>query len=154
MSFTPLDGLPMATRPGARDPGVVLWLLRAQGWSAERVEHFLYHGGDIRALLASGSEGARLAVAYFVRSVTIGVTPLAGALGGIDGLVFTGGIGEDSAAVRGGVLDGLGWLGFAPNAAANAGGGPLLTLPATARPAYAIATDEEAVIARNTFALL
>jgi acetate kinase len=67
--------------------------------------------------------------------------------------VFTGGIGEHSAAVRGGVLDGLGWLGFAPDATANAGDGPLLTLPASARPAYAIATDEEAVIACHTFAL-
>ncbi len=164
MSLTPLDGLPMATRPGALDPGVVLWLLRHKGWSAGRIEHFLYHecglaglsgeGGDVRALLASAAPAARLAVDYFVQHVATAAGALAAAMGGIDGLVFTGGIGEHSAAVRGGVLDRLGWLGFAPDPAANAAGGPLLTKSDSTRPAYALATDEEVVIARHTLAVL
>ncbi len=164
MSLTPLDGLPMATRPGTLDPGLVLWLLRQKGWSADRIEHFLYHecglaglsgeSGDIRDLLASASPGARLAVAYFIHHVAVGAGGLAAAMGGIDGLVFTGGIGEHSAAVRAGVLDRLGWLGFAADPAANAGGGPLLTKPESTRPAYALATDEEVVIARHALALL
>jgi acetate kinase len=164
MSLTPLDGLPMATRPGSLDPGLVLWLLRQKGWSAERVEHFLYHecglaglsgeSGDIRALLASATSAARLAVEYFVQHVAVAAGALAVAMGGIDGLVFTGGIGEHSTAVRAGVLDRLEWLGFATDPAANARGGPLLTKPGSARPAYALATDEEAVIARHTLALL
>ena len=163
MAFTPLDGLPMGTRAGEIDAGVLLWLIRERGFSPDRLEQFLYRecglagisglSGDMRELLASNAPLARLAVEYFVYHAARAVAGLAGAMGGIDGLVFTGGIGEHSAPVRAAILDRVAWLGFALDAEANRDG-PLLTRADSGRPAYVIATDEELAIARHTAALV
>ena len=164
MGFTAVDGLPMGTRTGQLDPGVVLYLIQAKGYDAQAVERFLYHEGglkglsgvsnDMRDLEASDAPGAKLAIDYFVYRVTREVGALAAAMGGIDGLVFTAGIGEHSATIRGRVLEGLGWLGFALDAAANDRHGPLLTTPGSARRAYVVPTNEELMIARHTLAVL
>lgn len=164
MGFTALDGLPMGTRSGSLDPGVILWLQQQKGWSVDRVEHFLYEecglkglsgvSNDMRTLLASDAPPARLAVEYFVHHVAKTAAALAAGMGGLDGLVFTAGIGERSAEIRARVLRRLAWLGFVPDDAANQAGGPLLTRPGSPRPAYAIPTDEEIVIARHTLALV
>ncbi len=106
MGFTAVDGLPMGTRTGQLDPGVVLYLMQSQGFTAEQVERFLYHEGglkglsgvsnDMRDLEASDAPGARLAIDYFVYRIVRETGALAAAMGGIDGLVFTAGIGEHS----------------------------------------------------------
>jgi acetate kinase len=164
MGFTALDGLPMGTRPGSLDPGVILWLQQQKGWTVERVEHFLYEdcglkglsgvSNDMRTLLASSAPLAKLAVDYFVYHMVRTTAALAACMGGIDALVFTAGIGEHSPEIRARVLQRLEWLGFVLDAAANQAGGPCLTTAASARPAYVIPTDEEIVIARHTLALI
>jgi acetate kinase len=164
MGFTALDGLPMGTRPGSLDPGVIIWLQRQKGWTVDRVEHFLYAdcglkglsgaSNDMRTLLACEAPLARLAVEYFVYHVVRTAAALAASMGGIDGLVFTAGIGERSTEIRARVLRQLRWLGFSLDEAANQAGGPLLTRADSERAAYVIATDEEVVIARHTLALI
>jgi acetate kinase len=164
MGFTALHGLPMGTRPGSLDAGVILWLQQQKGWSADQVEHFLYAdcglkglsgvSNDMRTLLASEAPLARLAVEYFVYHVVRAVGALAAGMGGIDGLVFTAGIGERSPEIRARVLRRLDWLGFSLNEAANLADGPLLTGADSERPAYVIPTDEEIVIARHTLTLI
>jgi acetate kinase len=164
MGFTALDGLPMGTRSGSLDAGVILWLQQQKGWSVDRVEHFLYAdcglkglsgvSNDMRTLLASEAPLARLAVEYFVYHVARTAGALAASMGGIDGIVFTAGIGERSAEIRARVLHRLHWLGFSLDEAANQAGGPLLTRADSERPAYVIPTDEEVVIARHTLALI
>ena len=164
MGFTALDGLPMGTRPGSLDAGVILWLQQQKGWTVDRIEHFLYAdcglkglsgvSNDMRTLLANEAPSARLAVEYFVYHVARTAAALAASMGGIDALVFTAGIGERSAEIRGRVLRRLGWLGFLLDEAANLAGGPLLTRADSPRPAYVIPTDEEVVIARHTLALI
>jgi acetate kinase len=164
MGFTALDGLPMGTRSGSLDAGVILWLQQQKGWSIDRVEHFLYAdcglkglsgvSNDMRTLLASEAPLARLAVEYFVYHVARTTGALAASMGGIDGLVFTAGIGERSAEIRARVLQRLHWLGFSLDEGANQAGGPLLTRPDSPRPAYAIPTDEELVIAQHALALI
>ena len=164
MSFTALDGLPMGTRPGSLDPGVILWLQQQKGWTVDRVEHFLYDdcglkglsgvSNDMRTLLASTAPLAKLAVDHFVYHVARTVGTLAASMGGIDALVFTAGIGEHSPEVRARVLQRLEWLGFALDAVANQAGGPCLTTAASSRPAYLIPTDEEIVVARHALALI
>jgi acetate kinase len=164
MGFTALDGLPMGTRSGSLDAGVILWLQQQKGWNVDRVERFLYEecglqglsgvSNDMRTLLASEAPLAKLAVEYFVYHVVQTAGSLAASMGGIDGLVFTAGIGEHSPEIRGRVLRRLGWLGFVLDEAANQAAGPRLTRPDSLRPAYVIPTDEEIVIARHTLALL
>jgi acetate kinase len=164
MGFTALDGLPMGTRPGSLDSGVILWLQQQKGWNVDRVEHFLYEecglkglsglSNDMRTLLASDAPLARLAVDYFVYHVVQTTGSLAASMGGIDGIVFTAGIGERSPEIRERVLRRLGWLGFILDEPANHAGGPRLTRADSPRPAYVIPTDEEIVIARHTLALL
>jgi acetate kinase len=164
MGFTAVDGLPMGTRTGQLDPGVILYLLQAKGFDAKRIERFLYHEGglkglsgvsnDVRDLLASEVRGARLALDYFVYRIAREAGALAAAMGGIDGLVFTAGIGEHSPAIRGAVLEGLAWLGFELDAAANAAHGPLITTLASRLKAWVIPTDEELMIARHTLAVV
>ena len=164
MGFTALHGLPMGTRPGSLDAGVILWLQQQKGWSVDRIERFLYAdcglkglsgvSNDMRTLLASEAPLARLAVEYFVHHVACTAGALAASMDGIDGFVFTAGIGERSAEIRARVLRRLHWLGFSLDEAANQAGGPVLTRAASARPAYVIPTDEEAVIARHTLALI
>jgi acetate kinase len=164
MGFTALDGLPMGTRSGSLDAGVILWLQQQKDWSVDRVEHFLYEecglkglsgvSNDMRTLLASEVPLAKLAVEYFVYHVVRTAGALAASMGGIDGMVFTAGIGERSPEIRGRVLRRLGWLGFALDEAANQAAGQRLTRPDSLRHAYVIPTDEEIVIARHTLALL
>jgi acetate kinase len=164
MGFTALDGLPMGTRSGSLDAGVILWLQQQKGWSVDQVERFLYQdcglkglsgvSNDMRVLLASDVPLAALAVDYFVYHVVRTAGALAASMGGIDGLVFTAGIGERSPEIRARVLRRLGWLGFRLDEAANQAAGPLLTRPDSRLHAYVIPTDEEVVIARHALALV
>lgn len=154
----------MGTRPGSLDPGVILWLQQQKAWSVDQVEHFLYAdcglkglsgvSNDMRTLLASDAPLAKLAVEYFVYHVARTVAAMAASMCGIDGIVFTAGIGERSPEIRSRVLHRLRWLGFSIDEAANQAGGPLLTRADSSLPAYVIATDEEIVIARHAAALI
>lgn len=158
MGFSALDGLVMGTRAGQVDPGVLIHLMRTRGMDADALEALLGHrsgllgvsgiSADMRVLLASDAPEAAEAVALFVASVVGHVGAMAAAAGGLDGLVFTGGIGANSAPVRARVMAGLEWLGVAADPAANAAGGPVLTRPGSRIVAAAIETDEEAVIVR------
>ncbi len=122
MSFTPTDGLMMATRSGALDPAVVLYLLREEGMSVDAVEHLLNlesgllgvsgSSGDMRTLLASSDPAAQLAVQLFVYRVVTETGAMVAALGGVDALVFTGGIGTHQAQIRARVCEALAWLGI------------------------------------------
>jgi acetate kinase len=164
MGFTALDGLPMGTRSGSLDAGVILWLQQQKGWSVDQVEHFLYHdcglqglsgvSNDMRVLLASTAPLAALAVEYFAYHIARTAGALAASMGGIDGLIFTAGIGEHSPPVRAKVLRRLAWLGFDLDEAANEQGTGRITRVGSGRPAFVIPTDEERVIARETIRLL
>ena len=122
MGFTALDGLPMGTRPGQLDAGVVLYLMGEKGMTAKAIERFLYNecglkglsgiSNDVRELLANSNPRAKLALDYFIYRITLFTGMLAAAMGGIDGFVFTGGIGENAPAIRDAVVRRLSWLGF------------------------------------------
>ena len=164
MGFTAVDGLPMGTRTGQLDPGVVLYLLQAKGFDAGQVERFLYHDGglkglsgtsnDVRDLLASDTSGAARALDYLVYRIAREAGALAAAMGGIDGIVFTAGIGERSPAIRRRVMERLRWLGFELDSDSNERHGPLISNTGSRLKAYVIPTDEEQMIARHTLALL
>jgi acetate kinase len=164
MGFTPLDGLMMGTRGGTLDPGVVLHLQRALGHSLDDVERLLYHrsgllgvselSADMRTLLASDDPRAARAVEMFCYRAVREIGSLAAALGGLDALVFTGGIGENAGPVRERIVRPLAWLGIDLDAAANASNGPRITTSASRVAAYVIRTDEERTILRHTLALL
>jgi acetate kinase len=164
MGFSVLDGLPMGTRCGALDPGVLLHLLDARGMSAKELEKLLYResgllglsgvSGDMRDLLASELPGARLAVEFFVYRVARELGALAAVLGGLDGLVFTAGIGERAAAVRAGVVERSGWLGLTLDADANRRNATRISGTASRVEVLVVPTDEELVIARHTVAAL
>ncbi len=164
MGFTALDGLPMGTRCGALDPGVVLHLIRAYGMDADAIERLLYHdcglkgvsgiSNDMRDLLASPDPRAAQAIELFVYRIGRELGALTAALGGLDGLVFTAGIGERSAAIRTRVCARAGWLGIELDDDANRAGGPQISSAASKVAVYAIPTDEEAMIARHTLAVL
>jgi acetate kinase len=160
MGFTALDGLPMGTRCGQLDPGVVLYLLAQKGWSVEKVQNFLYRdaglrglsgvSNDVRDLLASEAPGARLALDYFVYRVGRELGSLAAALGGIDALVLTAGIGENSPEIRARICAAAEWLGVRLDEAANRGGGPRISISDSRVSAWVIPTDEEQMIAEHT----
>jgi acetate kinase len=160
MGLTALDGLVMGTRAGTLDPGVILYLLDELKMDARAIEDLLYRqsgllgvsgtSSDMRTLLASDNPRARFAVDLFCYRITRELGSLAAALGGLDALVFTGGIGEHAAPIRARVLRNAQWLGFALDATANEMNGPRLTRPRSRARAYAIATDEELMIARHT----
>ena len=162
--FTALDGLCMGTRPGALDPGVVLHLFHAMGMSAVDVASMLYKksgllgisgvSSDMRELLASKEPGAQLAVEYFVYRAAKEIGALAAALGGIDGLVFTGGIGENSSEIRQRICASSYWLGVALDERANGRKGPRISTPSSKVSAWVIPTNEELMIARHTGMLL
>lgn len=165
MGFTPLDGLLMGTRPGRLDPGLLLYLMRERGMSVPALEHLLYHecgllgvsGGissDMRTLFDSQAPAAKEAIALFVRSVVREIGSLAAVLGGVDALVFTGGIGEHAVQVRNAILDGCAWLGLEHDAISATGQSACLSLPGSRVLAWTIPTDENAVIARHALALL
>jgi acetate kinase len=160
MGFTALDGLPMGTRSGQIDPGVLLYLLNVNGWDAARLERFLYQecglkgisgiSNDMRDLLASEAPLARVAVDYFVYRIVRETGSLAAAMGGIDGFVFTGGIGENAVPIRSRVCQGLAWLGLELDDAANARNGPRISTAGSRVSAWVIPTDEERMIAHHT----
>jgi acetate kinase len=164
MSFSALDGLPMGTRVGDLDPAVVLYLLTARGMSAAEIERLLYTrsgllgvsgvSGDVRELLESDEPRARLALDYFAYRIARETGALAASLGGLDGVVFTAGIGEHAAPVRAAVCERLAWLGVRLDEAANARHGPRISATDSGIAVYVIATDEEGVIARETLATL
>jgi acetate kinase len=162
--FTALDGLCMGTRPGSIDPGVVLHLFQGLGLSAKEVETVLYKqsgllgisgiSSDMRVLLGRDEPGARLAVDYFVHRAVKEIGALAAVLGGLDGLVFTAGIGENSAEIRKRICAASAWLGIELDEAANERKGPRISRQDSRVSAWVIPTDEELVIARHTGALL
>ena len=164
MGFTALDGLPMGTRPGQIDPGVVLYLIAQKGMSAKQVENLLYResglkglsgvSNDMRELERSDAPGAALAIEYFVYRIALNAGMLAAALGGLDGFVFTAGIGENSPSIRARIAAKLDWLGVGIDAAANQAGGPLLSSPQGKIAVYVIGTDEELMIARHTVSFI
>jgi acetate kinase len=164
MGFTALDGLPMGTRPGQIDPGVILYLIAQKGMSAKDVENLLYResglkglsgiSNDMRDLESSAAPSAALAIEYFVYRIALNAGMLAAALGGLDAFVFTAGIGENSPNIRERVAAKLTWLGVDIDAAANKSGGPLISKPGSKVAAYVIGTDEELMIARHTAAVL
>jgi acetate kinase len=160
MGFTAVDGLPMGSRTGALDPGVLLFLVQQQGWDGVRLEKLLYKdsgllgvsglSNDMRALLANNEEGANRAIELFCYSIAKQLGALAAALGGIDALVFTAGIGEHAAPIRENVCRRAEWLGIDLDAAANQAGGPRITTKASRTSAWIIPTDEEKMIAIHT----
>jgi acetate kinase len=164
LGFTALDGLCMGTRPGAIDPGVILYLFQSLGLSAKDVEAILYKksgllgisgvSNDMRVLLESREPSAQLAVDYFVYRAAKEIGALAAALGGIDGLVFTAGIGENSAEIRRRICEASAWLGVELDPDANARGGPRISRAGCRTSAWVIPTNEELVIARHTGLLL
>ena len=164
MGFTALDGLPMGTRPGQLDPGVVLHLISGKGMAAADVQKFLYHdcglkglsgiSNDMRELQDSSDPRAVLATEYFVYRVGLNAGLLAAALGGVDGFVFTAGIGENSPKIRAAIATRLAWLGVSLDANANAEGRSSISQTGSRVPVYVLPTDEELMIARHTLALL
>jgi acetate kinase len=164
MGFTALDGLPMGTRPGQIDPGVVLYLITEKGMSASNVQNFLYRdcglkglsgvSNDMRELEASKDPKAKLAIEYFVYRIGLNAGMLAAALQGLDAFVFTAGIGENSAGVRARIADQLGWLGVVLDSAENSRHAGLISRSDSRIPVYVVPTDEELMIAQHTLSLL
>lgn len=164
MGFTALDGLPMGTRPGQIDPGVVLYLFQEKRMAAKEVQEFLYEecglkglsgiSNDVRELEASPDPRAHFALDYFAYRIGLHAGQLAAALGGLDAFVFTAGIGENSAPIRARVVERLGWLGAMLDPEANAAGATSIGARNSRIGVYVIPTDEELMIARHTVALL
>jgi acetate kinase len=164
MGFTALDGLPMGTRPGQIDPGVVLYLLTEKEMSASNAQNFLYRdcglkglsgiSNDMRELEASEDPKAKLAVEYFVYRVGLNAGMLAAALQGLDAFVFTAGIGENSVRIRARIAEQLAWLGVTLDEAENSRHARLISRSESRVPVYVIPTDEELMIAQHTLSLL
>ena len=164
MAFTALDGLCMGTRPGTIDPGAVLYLVQNFKLSAKDLETVLYKqsgllgisgiSNDMRVLLTRSEPEARLAVDYFVYRVVKEIGALAAVLGGIDGLIFTAGIGQNSPEIRQRICDASRWLGVELDAEANKTKGPRISTPRSKVSAWMLATNEELMIARHTAAVL
>lgn len=164
MGFTALDGLPMGTRPGQLDPGVVLHLIEEKGMPAAEVTRLLYNGSglkglsgvsnDMRDLLASDDPGAAFAIDHFVHRCALHAGQLVAALAGLDAFVFTAGVGENAAPIRARIAERLGWLGAELDPAANEAGAPRISPPASRVAVLVIPTDEELMIARHTLALI
>jgi acetate kinase len=164
MGFTALDGLPMGTRSGQIDPGVLLYMLTEKGMSADAVQDLLYResglkgmsgvSNDVRELEASKDPAAKLAIDYFVHRISLNAGMLAAVLGGLDGFVFTAGIGENSVAIRARVAEKLAWLGAIFDPAANRAAKTVISQPESKVALYVVPTDEELMIARHTLSLL
>jgi acetate kinase len=164
MGFTAVEGLPMGTRCGALDPGVVLYLIEQRAMPATDVRELLYHksgllgvsglSSDMRALLASEHPRAKLAIDLYVYRIGRELGSLAAALGGLDAIVFTAGIGENAALIRERVCQDAAWLGVEIDAAANAQGGPRISTAGSRTSAWVIPTNEERMIARHTLRVL
>ena len=164
MGFTAVDGLCMGTRPGAIDPGVVLFLFQNLGLSPKDVETVLYKksgllaisgiSNDMRDLLDRSEPEARLAVDYFVYRTAKEIGALAASLGGVDALVFTAGIGENSPEIRRRICEASAWLGIELDFEANEDKGPRISTRQSSVSAWVIPTNEELMIARHTGSLL
>jgi len=164
MGFTAADGLPMGTRCGNLDPGVVLYLIDELGMDTRAVEKLIYQqsgllgvsgiSSDMRTLLASDAPTAKEAVDLYVYRIGRELGSLAAALGGLDAIVFTAGIGENSAELRRRVCGDAAWLGVDLDEAANARGGPCISRPGSRASAWVIQTNEELMIARHTRAVI
>lgn len=164
MGFTALDGLPMSRRCGNIDPGVILYLMQEKGMAAAEVNDLLYResglfgvsgiSDDMRILLASDRLSAKEAVALFVYRIGRELGSLASALGGIDALVFTAGIGEHAAEVRRRVCEDAAWLGVELDENANSAGGPRISRATGRTSVWVIPTDEDLTIARHTWEML
>ena len=169
MGFSALDGLVMATRPGGLDAGAILYLLQSRGMTPASVEDMLYHrsgllgvsgiSGDMRALETSDLPAAKQAIDLFAYRLCGEIGRLTSALGGLDGLVFTAGIGEHDAALRAEVCRRLAWLGIVPDLGLNthglgADGALRVSTDASAVAVWVVSTDEEAMIARHTKSVL
>lgn len=164
MGFSALDGLPMGTRCGQLDPAVVLHLLTTEGMDIATVEALLYRksgmlglsgvSSDFRELLASEEPRARFAIEVFVHQVARNMASLAGAMGGLDGIVFTAGVGENAAPIRAAICAACAWLGVELDRVANHARGPRITTLGSRVAAYVIPTDENLMIARQTRALI
>jgi acetate kinase len=165
MGFSALDGLPMGTRCGAVDAGVVFYMLREMNLSPGEAERLLYTksgllgvsgiSNDMRTLRAREAvdTNAKRAIEMFVYRIVREIGSLVAALGGIEGIVFTGGIGENDGATRAEVIEGLAWAGFTLDDVANRTGGPLISSGKGPK-AWVIPTNEELVIARQTRSVL
>jgi acetate kinase len=164
MGFTAVDGLPMGTRCGQIDPGVLLHFTDQLGMSTAAVTELIYKdaglkgmsglSNDMRALLQSEAEAALGAVAYFVYRIRRELGALAAAMAGIDGLIFTGGIGENAAPIRARVCADQSWLGIELDEAANEAGGPKISTASARTQVLIVKTNEEKMIARHTLAAL
>jgi acetate kinase len=164
MGFSVLDGLVMATRPGAIDPGILLYLLKEEGLTPQQLEDLLYHksgllgvsglSGDMRELLASAAPHAREAVELFTFRIAREVAALTNTLDGLDLLVFTGGVGEHAAPIRAAVSSRLRWLGLEIDAAANTAAADRIDVPQSAVEVRIIPADEELAIARHVVEVL
>lgn len=165
MGFSTLDGLLMGTRPGRLDPGVLLYLLRERHMSPQELEDLLYHrcgllgvsdglSSDMRELSISDLPQAKAAIALFVRYVIREIGAIAAVLGGLDALVFTGGIGEHATEVRAAILDGCAWLGVKRDRGGVLSSTGCLSQPGSAVTAWVIPTDENRVIAGHALRLL
>jgi acetate kinase len=164
MGFTAVDGLPMGTRCGTLDPGVVLYLMDERGMDARAIETLIYSqsgllgvsglSSDMRTLLASADPRAKLAVDLYCYRIAGALGSLAAALGGLDAIVFTAGIGENSAPIRERVLNDAAWLGVRLNKEQNRKHGPRVSAQQSRVSAWVIPTNEELMIARHTRALI
>jgi acetate kinase len=164
MGFTALDGLPMGTRPGQLDAGVVLYLMNEKQMSSAEIERLLYHecglkalsglSSDVRDLLASTSQRAKLAVDHLTYRIALFTALLAAAMGGIDGFVFTAGIGENAPAIRAAVAQRLSWLGMELDPGANRTGQAKISRENSSIACFVIPTDEGSMIARHTLRIL
>ena len=158
MGFTALDGLPMGTRCGQLDPGVLLYMLQEEGLGADEIVDILYRrsgllglsglSNDMRRLEAAGTPEAAQAIDYYVFRIRRELGGLAAALGGLDALVFTGGVGENAHRIRARVCDGLGWLGVTLDPAENAENARVISASSGRARVMVVPTNEELVIAR------
>jgi acetate kinase len=164
MGFSAVDGLVMGTRTGSLDPGVILYLLDHERMDARAIERLIYNesgllgvsgiSSDMRTLLASDAPAAQEAVDLFVYRIGRELGSLAAALGGLDGIVFTGGIGEHAARIRADVCRNAGWLGVALDDAANERHGPRISQSTSKIHVFVVPTDENLMIARHARDLL
>lgn len=164
MGLTALDGVPMATRCGSLDPGVVLYLMTEFGMDAKKIEHLLYResgllgvsgiSGDLRQLMSSDQPSAKAAIDLFVYRIAREIGSLAAPLGGLDALIFTAGIGEHQPEIRAAICRATAWLGLELDAPSNMHGGPRISVENSRVAAWVIPTDEEQMIARHVVSTL
>lgn len=164
MGFTALDGLPMGTRCGQLDPGVVLYLMQEKGMSAHAIEDMLYHdsglkglsglSNDLRTLEAAATPEADRAIDYFTGRIRIELGALAAMLGGLDAVIFCGGIGENAWRIRQSVCEGFEWMGVEFDARRNRSGDAIISTDQSSVGLFVIQTDEEIVIARHALELI